>query len=704
MENMFVEVVNSDTLHLYINKANAVDLIELCQTSSVPLSKDTSKYSLNGFDILFLEDVVSVTCGEKKIVDIAFQGDDTVFIPNGDYKVFGLGDKMAYLDKRGYAYRNWNTDDNKHHDEQFKSLYKSVNYLLVNVEGKFFSVFFPSTYPYDFDLGKTKASEIRVTNQSVSQDFYLFLGDVRTITSSYSRLVGHPYFVRYKMLGNNQSRFTYKTQQEVFAVVDNFDKHNLPLDYVHLDIDFMDGFRNGTINKTAFPDFSGMCEELAHKGVGVVVITDAADKVDENFETYRYISENKLAAQKDGKDYVNVVWPGDSIFPNYFNPKLKEYKKAVMSHFVEQNHIDGIWIDMNEPATFNGELPLDVDFSYGERKLTNLEGHNVYAEHMARSLQGIYESKNRRTYLFSRAAFATSAKYCFFWNGDNASLWHHLKLSIPQIVSMGLSGLMFTGVDVGGFNADVTKQLLIRWIEEAVFYPFLRNHCSIDAIHQEPYIFDEETTTIYRNMLNLRYSFAPYLYNQAYLMSTHGELFNAPLFYYYPDDSDAYKYNDEYMVGESLIVAPVTDKDVDKRMVYLPQGEWLDYLNKTEYVGGKTYLVDMPLDSVGLFIRRQSIIPMTEPKNRMEKGTTDTLVLYIYGDTCQTEIYDDDGDSLNYLQGEYNKYSVAYRDGVLSFATPYKNYDATYKKIVIKDAIKAKQVELPFDYEFTTKF
>ena len=702
--NMFVDVVNGDALHIYVDKPNPVDLIELCQTSCAPLSAGTSEYDLNGFEVLFADGEVSVKYAEQKIVDITFEGNDTVFAPCGDYKVFGLGDKMAYLDRRGYAYRNWNTDDCAHQDEQFKALYKSVNYLLINVDGKFFSVFFPSTYPYDFDLGKTNDAEIRVTNQYVNQDFYLFLGDVRTVTSNYSKLVGHPYFVRYKMLGNNQSRFTYKSQQEVCELVENFDKHDLPLDYVHLDIDFMDGFRNGTVNKSAYPDFGGMCKKLADNGIGVIVINDAGDKVDENFETYRYISQNKLAAQKDGKDYVNVVWPGDSVFPNYFKQQLKEYKNAVMTRFVEQNHIDGIWNDMNEPASFNGELPLDVDFSYGDRKLTNLEGHNVYGEHMVRSLLGIFESKNRRPYLFSRAAFATTAKYCFFWNGDNASLWHHLKLSIPQIIGMGLSGLMFNGVDVGGFNADVTKQLLIRWIEAGVLYPFLRNHASIDTTRQEPYAFDEETTTIYRNMLRLRYSLAPYLYNQAYFMSTHGELFNAPLFYYYPSDAEAYKCNDEYMVGESILVAPITDKDVDKRMVYLPDGAWLDYLCGTEYVGGKTYLLDMPLDSVGLFVRKQSIVPMTEPKNRMDKATNDTLVLYIYGDNCQTEIYDDDGDSLNYRHGVYNKYAVSYRDGVVSFATTYKNYDATYKKIVIKDATSGKQVELPFGYEFTTEF
>ncbi len=703
-ENLYASIVNGNALRVFIDSKNPTDLIELDEETVENIAKDATSVDVSGYSVDFSSDSLVVRKGDAVLTSIRFDSNETIFTIENDYKVFGLGDKMAYLDKKGYAYRSWNTDDPSHQDEQYKALYKSVNYLLIKSGDEFFSVFFPSTYPYDFDLGKAKENEIRIKNEHVNQDFYLFLGDdVRQITSNYSKLVGHPYFIRYKMLGYNQSRWTYKTQEEVCNLVDEFEKRDIPLDYIHLDIDYMNGFRNGTINKEAYPDFAKMCDDIAKKSVGLVVIHDAGDKVDDNFEMYRYITKYDLVARKDGEAYVNVVWPGDSVFPNYFDPELKEYKNEVMSRFVEENHIDGIWNDMNEPASFNGELPLDVDFSYGKRKLNNLEGHNVYGEHMTRALAGIYERKNRRPYLFSRAGFATTAKYSFFWNGDNASLWHHLKLSIPQILSMGLSNMMFNGVDVGGFNCDTTKQLLSRWIEAGVLYPFLRNHSSIDTTRQEPFAFDEQTTAIYRKMLKIRYAFAPYLYDLAYRMSSKGELFNAPLFYFYPTDSEAYKYNDEYMVGNSILVAPIVEKDSDKRIVYLPEGVWMDYLSGKEYEGKKAYLMDMPIDYVGLYIKKNSIIPMTKPQNHMDKSLSDTLILSVYGDEAHTEIYDDDGDSLNYQKGEYNLYSVDYKDGKVAFATTHKQYDTSYKTIVLKNVSSGKEVSMPFSYDFVVE-
>lgn len=702
--NLYASIVNGNALRVFIDSKNAMDLIELNEETIEDVHENVTEIQLSGYVVEFLCDRIVVKKNNVVVTSIEFDENGTIFSIENNYKVFGLGDKMAYLDKKGYAYRSWNTDDPSHQDEQYKALYKSVNYLLVKSGNDFFSVFFPSTYPYDFDLGKANEKEIRVVNEHVSQDFYLFLGeDIRQITSDYSKLVGHPYFIRYKMLGYNQSRWTYKTQEEVYDLVNEFEKHDMPLDYIHLDIDYMNGFRNGTINKTAYPDFAKMSDDIAKKGVGLVVINDAGDKVDDGFETYRYMTEHNLVARKDGKAYVNVVWPGDSVFPNYFDAELKEYKNRVMSRFVDENHIDGIWNDMNEPASFNGELPLDVDFSYGNRKLDNLEGHNVYGEHMAKTLAGVYERKNRRPYIFSRAGFATTSKYAFFWNGDNASLWHHLKLSIPQILSMGLSNMMFNGVDVGGFNCDTTKQLLSRWIEAGVLYPFLRNHSSIDTTRQEPFAFDEQTTAIYRKMLKIRYSFAPYLYDLAYRMSSKGELFNAPLFYFYPSDIEAYKYNDEYMVGESVLVAPITDKDADKRVVYLPEGVWKDYLSGIEYEGNKAYLVDMPIDCVGLYIKKNSIIPMTKAENHMIKSLSDTLILSIYGDEAHAEIYDDDGDSLNYQKEEYNVYSVDYKNGKVAFATNHKQYDTAYKTIVLRNVSNGKEVSMPFAYDFVAE-
>ncbi len=706
-KDIYIEFFKKNIIHVYLSEENKTDLIEINRLidDSFSIKGIKNEFDYLDYHIVFDNGDLIIQNKNVNLVKISFKNNDTILTFVNDYKVFGLGDKMSYLDKKGYEYRSWCTDDPSHQDEQYKSLYKSVNYLLFNTNKKYFSFFFPSTYPYNYNLGKKYSDKVIITNENVNQDFYLFLGDdIKEITSNYSSFVGYPYFIRYKMLGYNQSRWTYKSQEEVYQLVNDFEKNDIPLDYIHLDINYMDGFRNLTIDKNNYPEFAKMAQDIKNKGIDLVVIYDAGDKVDTNYEIYNYLSKNKLVATKDKKEYQNTVWPGASVFPNYFNSKTRAYKNKMIKKFIEKYNISGIWCDMNEPASFNGELPLDVDFSYENRKLDNLEGHNVYGEHMVKDIGKIFMDKCQRPYVFSRSAFATTAKYSFFWNGDNASLWHHLKLSIPQILSMNLSNLMFNGVDVGGFNNDTTKQLLMRWIEAGVFYPFLRNHTSIDTTHQEPFSFDKEATDVYRKMLRIRYTFMPYLYNQAYLMNHKGILFNAPLFYYYPNDEEAFKYNDEYFVGENVLVAPIVDKDVDKRIVYFPEGTWKDYLTGKEYIGNKEYIISMPLDTTGIFIKKNSIIPMTKISNHLDKEKTDTLILSIYGDEAKTEIYDDDGFSLDYIKGVFNIYKVEYKNKILSFNTINNKYYPSYKTIIICDFVNGKNITIPFESSFTINF
>lgn len=706
-DSLYFEFFKKDTIHIYLNKKNNTDLIELNHQEElidiqIKKHESTIEFSKNGYCFLVDEKLdVQIIKNHQKI-NINFNhvsSYQTKFSFDSSCKVFGLGDKMNYLNKVGYEYESWATDDSKHHDESFKSLYKAINYLLINNKNQYIGIFFPSTYKYHFDICKQNPNQIVVSNDNADQDFYIFINeDVKKITSAYSYLVGHPYFIRYKMLGNNQSRFTYKSSEEVMKVVSSYYDNDLPLDYIHLDIDYMDGFRDFTVNKTNYPSLKDLTLNMKEKGVELVVINDAGIKVDSNDKMYDFLAKNKLFGHIDNQIYVNTVWPGESAFPNYFDNKCKTFINKVAEQFVEENNISGIWNDMNEPASFHGELPLEVDFSYQNRKLLNEEAHNVYAEHMIKSLIGIYEKKNLRPYLFSRAAFATTAKYAFVWNGDNASLWHHLKLSIPQILSMSLSNFMINGVDIGGFNEDITKELLIRWIESATFTPFMRNHSSINTKNQEPYAFDKETLQIYSKYLKIRYSFASYLYNLVYRMNKYGELVNAPMFYYYQDDQEALAINDQYMVGPSLMVAPILDKECNRRIVYFPEGEWVDYFSNQIYKGNNHYMIKMDLSECGIYIKNNSIIPLINPCNNLDKENIDTLIIKIYGEEASFELYDDDGKTLNYQKGECNIYQISYKNKQLNFVTIYQKYSTNYKQIkIIKDE---KEITIPFEYNF----
>jgi len=720
-------------------KENGDELnIELFKNSIIRIYKiknDTSLYSLNlkeyskevelnklekeiilkyeGFDIVFTNiNSFSIYKNDKLItkIDLKIKYDDyekknyfsTNLLLNNSSHVFGLGDKMASLNKVGYYYKSHNTDDPLHQDELFYSLYKSINYCLFENNLNYIGLFFPSTYLYTYDIGKTDLNNFSINNFNEDIDMFLVLGDnPKQITKNYSSLVGHPYFISLKTLGYTQSRWSYENEMMVKEVFDNFKKYDLPLDYIDLDIHYMEGYRDFTVDKTRFPNLKELSNYLKEGDVELVTINDAAIKEDYNFKIFKYLDKNKLFALENGKTYINEVWPGKSGFPNYFSKKGKKYFEKIASTFLNENGISGIWCDMNEPASFKGELPANVEYLVGDKTLLHEQVHNIYGEHMVKSFIPVFTKNNVRPYLFSRAAFATTAKYAFVWNGDNHSLWHHLKLSLPQIMSLSICNFMVNGVDIGGFGGDCNKQLLIRWLEANLFSPYFRNHSSLNTIHQEPYAFDKETLDIYRKYLKIRYDFTPYLYNLVYLMNKKGETIVSPLFIHYPLDENGLLINDEYMVGDSLLVAPIVDQDKFERIVYFPKGKWVNYFNNKVYYGNKSYIVKMNLDESGYFIKYNSIIPQFKNLNHLNKEKIDTLVLKIYGENAKCFVYEDDGITLNYKKGKYNMFKINFKNNKFTFKTIKQDYDSTFKKIIIMHNETTKEVRFTYNFELS---
>ena len=708
----YVELFQSDTVRIYAEK-NAEDLVEMSHPAPLNFFDINLYEDSNNPEIKIEYDQLSIRINAKLNVSIYKKGmaffkevsssDNTLstnLTISDDSRVFGLGDKMSTLDKKGYFYSSWNTDTSEHHDELFPSLYKSSNFLLNYSFKNYYGIYFNSTYRYNFDIAKTDLNLIGVTSLKAKLDYYLFLSDeVSSIVSNFSSMCGHPYLVRLKTLGNNQSRWSYENEEQVLEVADKFEKYNIPLDYIHLDIHYLDSYKILTIDKNRFPQMKNLADKLSSRGVELIAINDAAVKIEKGYPLYDELIDNKLVSTLDGQTYVNAVWPGDSVFPNYFDVKTQEVVYKYMAKFIEENGFSGIWNDMNEPASFKGELPLDVDMSFSSRSLKHEESHNLYGEKMSKCSYQYFMDHKRRPYVFSRAGFATTSKYAFFWNGDNFSLWNHLRYSIPQSLSMGLSNFMFNGDDVGGFGGDCNKQLLIRWVEANILFPFFRNHSSLYTKHQEPYCFDEETLIIYKKYIDLRYQFLPYLYDCCYQMALNGNPVTRPLFFNYQDDLKALDVNDEYMVGESILVAPVLNKDSNSRIVYFPAGKWIDYFTSEAYEGGKEYIVNLNIDQLGLYIKDNSIVPMYQNLMHINKKNIDTLTLRIFGDSASTEIYEDDGDTTDYLDDKYNIYRVKYLKGVLTFETIHKAYKSDYKKVKI--VLNEGNYEIPFAYQWT---
>lgn len=615
-------------------------------------------------------------------------------------KIYGLGDKAAQLNKRDYEYISWNTDDPSQHNETYKSLYKSINYLLVNHhKDSYYGIFYPSSYKCIFNIGRYSDKFMYIGSEKGEYDYFILLGSTpMEITKIYAALVGHTLFTPRKMLGYHQSRWSYNAK-EMEEIREKFAQYQIPIDYIHLDIDYMERYKVYTVKKEEFPDLKGMADRFEKEGIDFIPIIDPGVKVEEGYDFYEYLKEHDGFATLEGEQYVNQVWPGDSKYPNYFKTKTAQYITDITKKFMAEYKVKGIWCDMNEPASFNGPLPNEVEFPSDSAMHYHEEVHNLYGEYMTRAIAKAFEEENKRPIVITRAAFATTSPFTTTWNGDNQSLWSHLEASLPQVMTMNICNFAVNGVDIGGFGNETTKELLIRWMEANMFSLFLRNHSALHTRKQEPYAFDDETLQIYKKMLVLRYEFLPYLYDLLENAHTTGIPAQRPLFFNYPADERTKQINDEVMIGDTILFAPVTQQGKTSRAVYLPEGKWIHYFTKEEYEGGKEYLIDMPLDSTGIFIKAGAIIPMYKNLLHIDNQKLDTLYLYVEKDGDSEYMhYEDDGETLNYQKGVYNRYQITKKGNKLSFKTVTANYASNYKEIVILSNGTEKRI--PFAEEF----
>ena len=607
--------------------------------------------------------------------------------------VYGLGDKAAAVDRRGYEYVQWNTDDPSQHNENYKSLYKSINFVIVSGKNGVYGLFFPCTYRTVFNIGKYKPDLMYIAQDDGKLDYYIILGNTPAeIVEAYTALVGRTFLPRLKMLGYQQSRWSYASQTEVEGVAQKFIDNGIPIDYIHLDIDYMDGYRVYTVDKTRFPDIKGMSDMLRAMGIELVSILDPGVKYDPDYSVYKRLEAEDGLAKLNGEFYHNDVWPGDSVYPNYFDIGVAQTVADLTEKFMDDTGVTAIWCDMNEPASFRGPLPDDVMFGeYSHRRV-----HNLYGDYMVRAVHRAFEEKKLRPYIITRACFATSAQFSTVWNGDNQSLWAHLRATLPQISTMNVCGFVLDGVDIGGFGGDVTKELSARWIQANVFSPLLRNHSAIHTRSQEPYAFDNELLSVYKKFLRLRYDLIPYMYDLAFRAHYLGEPIVRPMFYSFPNDKHCARMSDEVMIGDSLLLAPILDQGAEARAVYFPKGKWKGFPGIT--VGEKKHkhgfeVVEMPLDCTGLFYKRNCIIPMYSGLNNLSKKPNE-LIVFLGGKPAEYVNYEDDGVSTG---GKHNEYKLTYDGKKFVLATLLREYDTDYKKLTV--VLDGKRKTVDFDYK-----
>lgn len=571
-----------------------------------------------------------------------------------DDAIYGLGDKPGCLNKRGYSYVNWNTDDPAPHVDSFKSLYKSIPFFIVLGDEYCYGIFADNTYKTTFDFGYENTDYYFVEHEKGELDYYFMPGnDMAEVVGLYTSLTGTTPLYQRWIYGSHQSRWGYYTQDEVLDIADKFRELDIPCDVIHMDIDYMNGYRVFTFDDKKFPDVKGLSEKLADRGVKLISIIDPGVKKDEDYFMYKEGMEmDAFAHDTDGSVYENAVWPGTSVFPDFTKQSVRSWWGDKTKILLEHG-ISGIWNDMNEPASFNGPLPDDVQFEYGAHEKV----HNIYGHFMAKATyEGLAKNDGgKRPFVLTRAAYAGSQKYCGGWTGDNHSIWAHIALSLEQVCNLSVSGLAMCGSDIGGFGSDTTPELLVRFYEAAVFVPFFRNHSAMGTRRQEPWQFDETTIDAVRKTVKLRYRFIPYIYDLAHECEKTGAPIVRPLVYEYPVDKHVRNISDEYMLGSFVLVAPVIAPGKEAREVYLPDGDWYDYYTGEKYSGGRYILADAPLDKVPVFIKAGAIIPVADGEiSSTEDITEDKISILTYPGKGSFVHYQDDNETFAYRDGEYN--------------------------------------------------
>jgi alpha-glucosidase len=575
-----------------------------------------------------------------------------------DEHYFALGDKSGPLDHRNLAFTMWNTDAFGW-QESTDPLYKDIPFFLAMRKGAAYGVFLDNTYRTSFDFGKQSRDSYSFGSDGGELDYYFFYGpDPKRVIEEFTALVGRAPLPPLFALGYQQCRYSYYPESEVREIANKFRKRKIPADVIYLDIDYQQDNRPFTIDRKRFPTFEQMIKDLRAQGFNVIAITDLHIAKYPGYQPYEEgLKGDYFVKNPDGSVYVGKVWPGDSVFPDFTREAARQWWGTLYSDFVRMG-IRGFWNDMNEPSIFertDKTMPLDTVHSVEGRKTDHREIHNVFGMQNARATyEGLLRLQPEvRPFVLTRAAYAGTQRYAATWTGDNSSTWNHMRISIPQLLNLGLSGYSFVGDDIGGFAGSPTPELLTRWMELGVFNPIYRNHGTKGSRNREPWVDGPEHEAIRRQYIEVRYKLLPYIYTGLEESSRTGVPLMRPMFLEYPSEDSLQLMETEFMFGSDLLVAPKVDEKVGPYEVKLPQGLWYDFWTGKTVVG-PTQNIDPPLDALPVFVRAGAIIPqapLVQSTSEVPKGS---LELSVYpGSDCHGSLYQDDGNTVAYQRGEF---------------------------------------------------
>lgn len=589
---------------------------------------------------------------------------------------YGLGEKAARLDKRRGKFVMW-TSDTPGYVEGTDPIYQSIPFYVGLEAGVAYGLFYDNAWRSTFEFGHLTQESANYTADGGELNYYFFAGpSLKKIVSRYTELTGRMPLPPLWSLGHQQSRYSYYPDKLVEHIADQYRAHDLPLDVIHLDIHYMDGYRVFTWDKSRFPDPAALARRLGAQGIRLVTIIDPGVKYqpEGGYGVYdEGAKKDFYLKQTDGSVYVGEVWPGKAVFVDYTKEDARRWW-GEQHRALTAAGVAGIWTDMNEPADFrdpSGKLHENIRFDdLGQH--TPYNGlRNTFALNMARATyEGLQRLQpDRRPFVITRAGYAGIQRYAVKWTGDNNATFASLSLNVPMFASLGLSGEAFVGADIPGFIGRGDGELLARSYQIAAFSPFFRNHTAIDSYDKEPWRFGAYYEDIARKFIKLRYALLPFIYTTMEEAARTGVPLFRPLVLNFQDDENTATIDDQFMVGDALLAAPVTRAAQREREVYFPAGTWFDYWSGAIIAGGQMRSVAVPLDHLPLYVRGGSIVPSTVAMRHTGEKPWNPLRFDVYPDAhgaATGSLYEDDGLSPAYQKGALRRTTLTFADRRLS--------------------------------------
>lgn len=598
-----------------------------------------------------------------------------------DEHVYGFGEKTGQLDKRGwklggYAYTMWNSDTYAY-DASTDPIYASVPFYMVLRAGRAHGVFLDNTHRSHFDVGRELAGLLAFGAAGGELDYYFIDGpSPKQVLERYAALTGRMPLPPRWALGYHQCRYSYYPESRVRFIADNFRERRIPADVLWLDIHYQDAYKPFTWHPGRFPDPKKLIADLAAQGFRVVTIVDPHPKKEPGSPPYDTgLAGDHFVKNADGTVYEAPVWPAQaeqdpapSVFPDFSRPATREWWGGLFAPFVDLG-VAGIWNDMNEPAVFDtptGTFPLDVRHDGDGAPTDHREIHNVYGLLNSRATyEGLARLRpGERPFVLTRATFAGGQRWAAVWPGDNVSRWADLGASLPLLLGMGLSGFPFVGVDVGGFAGAPSAELYTRWLQAAVFSPFLRTHTTFGTPDQEPWSYGTRHEEVNRRAIELRYRLLPHVYSEMRSASETGVPALRPLFLEFPEDPQTWGNDHQYLFGADLLVAPVLDEGAGERWVYLPAGDWYDFATGERRAGGGWNRVPVTLASLPIFVRAGAFVFQQPVVQHTGEMAGQPLVVSVYpAAISERRLYEDDGLTFAYRDGVFLERTFRQRRG-----------------------------------------